>query len=576
MQSTAEESAVLSAEPVDKKIKLKEQHYQIADKIGYAHSVTPATSRVLAARGFTVGDKLTSYLRPTLRDGLPSPADMKNLLLAAEKIGEHFKHGNSIAICCDFDVDGLSSGAQVYHYLHTLGAKVKVYVPDRFKDGYGLNSDMIREIAEAGHKLVVTLDFGTTNIEELKLARELGLESIVVDHHHVEANPPSDIFINPQQEGCGFADGTLCAAGLAWYLLIALRKVIPEAKDLDPKRYLDLACLGTICDMVPLHGVNRIIARRGLETLSHTDREGLIALKNVLGIRKKMSCSHISFGIGPRLNAAGRMVHGSLVIELLTTADSKLADKLAKKLHKLNKERQETEEAVKEKALELAAIHCAQTPALMVWDEDFHTGVIGIVAQRLVEYYYRPSTVMGMEGGVFKGSVRGIKGFNVVDTLSRASRHLEKFGGHEGAGGFSVLPEKIEDFQKDFYKACEENLKGIDLYPTVEADTTATLSELTPALIKEMKSFEPHGIGNPGPVLLLEDLEVKEVKVLKNAHLKVILSNGQQVIPGLMWRRTSHPDLEPGKRVRVACRPDINNFRGMNELQATIQAVEAV
>lgn len=574
MENTAEDSSISDRTPIDKKIKLKTQNHSEADRISYAHTLTPVSSRVLAARGFCADERLASYLRPTLKDGLPSPSELKNLEEGAQLIAETVAAGQRIAICCDFDVDGLSSGSQLYDFLRQAGAEAKVFVPDRFEDGYGLNTGMVEEIAKAGFSMLITLDYGTTNITELKLARSKGLKTVVVDHHHVETNPPCDIFINPQQDGCGFADGTLSAAGLTWYVLIALRKALPGAKNVDPKTFLDLACLGTICDMVPLQGANRIIAKRGLETLAHTSRPGLQALKDVIGVQKKLSCSHVSFGIGPRLNAAGRMVHGSLVIELLTTEDTKLAKKLAVKLNKLNKERQETEETVKEQALQIAASADKDSPALVVWDESFHTGVIGIVAQRLVEHFYRPSVVMGLKNGCYTGSVRGIKGFNVVEALSKASTHLEKFGGHEGAGGFSVKKDKIEKFRDAFLAICEKDLQEIETNPFVEADTRATLGELTPALVKELKAFEPFGVGNPGPVLVVDDLEVKEVKTLKNAHLKVMLTDGKYMIPALMWRRTSHPALVVGKKVCVAGKPDLNNFRGMNELQLTLQAVE--
>lgn len=575
-EAAKQSSSRLEMAPVNKKIRVKKQNTSEADKISYAHSLTPVSSRVLAARGYKTDKNLDTYLKPTLKDGLPSPKELKNLYAGAELIAEVATAGGKIAICCDFDVDGLSSGAQLYDFLKKSGCNAKVFVPDRFEDGYGLNSKMIEEIARGEFSLMVTLDYGTTNVAELTLARERGLKTVVVDHHHVETNPPSDVFINPQQKGCNFADGVLCAAGLTWYLLIALRKVMPSAAHLDPKSFLDLACLGTICDMVPLQGVNRIIAKRGLENLSFTARPGLAALKDVIGAGKKLSCSHVSFGIGPRLNAAGRMVHGSLVIELLTTEDTKLAKQLAKKLNKLNKERQETEEAVKNEALQKASEFEKDTSALVVWGENFHTGVIGIVAQRLVEHFYRPSAVMGLKNGSYTGSVRGIKGFNVVDALSRASEHLEKFGGHEGAGGFSVSKEKLLDFRNTFMNICTEDLKSIETTPSVDADTQASLSELTPALVKELKAFEPFGMGNAGPVLVVDDLEVKEIKILKGAHLKVMLTDGRYIVPGLIWRRTEHPALQVGNKVRIACKPDLNNFRGMQELQLTLQAVECM
>ncbi|RMG44183.1 MAG: hypothetical protein D6719_02320, partial [Candidatus Dadabacteria bacterium] len=332
-----------------KGIKLREQRKDIAEKIEKEFKLSSVASRILAARGFEPNADLKNYLAPTLKNGLPDPRGLKNLKEACALIREVADSDGKIAVCCDFDVDGLSGGAELHHFLRSCGIDSKVFVPDRFTHGYGLNSDMVKEIARDGFSLLITVDYGTTNEKELSEARAAGLKAIVIDHHHVgDHNPPCDVFINPNQKGCGFADATLCAAGLVWYLLVGLSKALPQAKSISVKDYLDLAALGTICDMVPLRGANRVIAKRGLEMLERTARPGLMALKNVAGIQKEVQCSHVSFGIGPRLNAAGRMIHGELVIELLTTEDSRKAEKLARKLNKLNQERQDTEARIKE------------------------------------------------------------------------------------------------------------------------------------------------------------------------------------------------------------------------------------
>lgn len=559
-----------------KRIRLRKQDPAAAESISSGCSLNPVTGRILAARGFKPDESLKHFINPSLKESLPDPSALKNLDAACALIKKTIDGGGAIAICCDFDVDGLSGGSQVQHFFETIGVKSKVFVPDRFEDGYGLNEGMIREIADAGFALVVTIDYGTTNKKELSLARELGLKSIVIDHHHVVENPPADIFINPNQKGCGFADKILCAAGLAWYLVVALRRALPQAAAVDVRRYLDLACLGTICDMVPLVGANRTIAKRGLEQLSVTERVGLIALKNVMGVKGSVGCSDVSFGIGPRLNAAGRMVHGDLVIELLTTTDSKRAAAIADRLHRLNLERQETENEVKEIAVRM--IHAAgELPSgIVVWESDFHTGVIGIVAQRIVEIFYRPAAVMGLDkDGVYKGSVRGIKGFSVVEALGAVGKHLIKFGGHEGAGGFSVAIEHVEEFAAAFNAECARRLKKIETSPFVEGDTEATLAEIDVYLVNELEKFAPFGVGNPNPVVVARGLRVQDLRVLKDTHLKATLTDGKRRISGMLWRQTSHPALTIGAEVDVAFKPDINTFNGNVEVQGHIQAVEA-
>ena len=559
-----------------KKIRLRPQDLVVAEAISREMGTSSVVARVLAARGFSPGEELANYISPTLRNGLPDPACLKNLDLASKLIAECHAKGITIAICCDFDVDGLSGGSVVHDFFNSVGIRSEVFVPNRFVDGYGLNENTVREIAQRGFGLLLTIDFGTTNVNELTVARELGLKTIVVDHHHISAEPPpADVFINPHQEGCGFAKGIACAAGLAWYLVLGLKNEL-KSDAIDAKSFLDLACLGTICDMVPLIGVNRVIAKRGLELLSETKRPGLRALRNVIGIKGNVGCSDVSFGIGPRLNAAGRIVHGELVIELLTTKDSARADKLARQLNDLNIERQEVEGIVKQAAIAQVEKSGELGWGLVVWSPEFHTGVIGIVAQRLVEHFYRPAVVMGMDiPGVYKGSVRGIKGFSVIAALTAVREHLLKCGGHDGAGGFSVAEEKIEEFKRAFVAECKERLTGIEVVPFVDADTESTLPEISIGLVHELSKLAPFGMGNPAPLILLKKLRVVEVRVLKEAHLKVLLSDGHRFISGVMWRQSSHPALRLNEQVDIVCRPEVSSFNGTTELQANIQAVES-
>jgi single-stranded-DNA-specific exonuclease len=575
--SLAERKAYSAVQTAHRRIRLRKQNPKEATAIVEEFKLHPVSARILAARGYSVDDMLKHYLTPTLKEGLPAPVKLKNLTEACVLIGQIIDAGGGIAICCDFDVDGLSGGAQVHHFLTSIGVRSEVFVPDRFEDGYGLNEKMIRTIADQKFALLIAIDYGTTNLKELSFARKLGLKTIVIDHHHVGTlKPTADVFINPNQRGCGFAQKVLCASGLAWYLLLGLKQHLKIAAEVDVKSYLDLACLGTICDMVPLIGPNRIIAKRGLELLAQTERPGLVALKNVAGVKKEVSCSDVGFGIGPRLNAAGRLVHGDMVIELLTTTKSGRAGKIAQRLNRLNLQRQETEARVKEGALEQVRNRGSLPAGIVVWDKDYHTGVVGIVAQRLVEQFYRPAVVLGADSaGVYKGSVRGIKGFNVVECLGAVGEHLIKFGGHEGAGGLSVLEEKLADFEEAFVQACEERLTSLDVHPYADADTEATLPEIDTNLVVEFQRFAPFGMGNPNPQILVKKLKVTELKVLKETHLKATLTDGKRFISGLMWRQTSHPALKVGATVNVVCRPDVSTYMGRTEIQCNLQAVEA-
>jgi single-stranded-DNA-specific exonuclease len=561
---------------VEKSVQLKAQKLEEAKKIAEVYSLSAVTARVLAARGFLADSRLKNFIHPSLKDGLIHPSELCGLKEAAEAIKEALNQKHKIAITCDFDVDGLTSAAQLADFLGRVGAEVQVFVPDRFKDGYGLSSEIIKTARQAGNELLICLDFGTHNNAELDFARTQGFKTIVIDHHIIgDQKCPADIFINPHRSDCGFADKTLCTAGLTWYLILALKSVLGDlAAAIDPREFLDLACLGTVCDMVPLIGVNRVITKRGLEVLTQSERPGIVALKEVAGVRGPVSCYDVSFALGPRINAAGRMVSGEVVVELLTTKDIARAHKLANVLHRLNFKRQEEDLKVRNKAIAIVEERAAAEHGIVVWGEEFHTGVVGIVAQRLVEKYHRPAIVLGKEKeGTYKGSVRGIRGVNVVEVLTSLKHLLVKFGGHESAGGVSLEERHLENFSAAFDAACEKALSEKSLIPVIECDTEVTLLELSMSVINEIKSLSPFGIGNPQPTVMIKDLTVLDVKTLKSEHLKAVFSNGKQTLEAVWWRQPSHPSLKKGAKVTVAFRADLNNFNGLTSIQANIQAI---
>lgn len=561
---------------VEKRIKLKAQKLSIASSLEREKKISSLASRILAARGFELGATLDNFLDPTLKVGLESPDKLKGLKEAVSLIEACVDGG--IGICCDFDVDGLSGGAQLAAFFQALNVPYEVFVPDRFEDGYGLNEKMVNAIADKKYKLLICVDYGTTSVKELGLAKAKGLKTVVIDHHHVEGKPPPcDVFINPQQKGCGFAGKILCASGLVWYVVMLLRKALAHRVTFETREFLELACLGTICDLVPLINSNRVIAKKGLEALSQSTRPGLMALKKVMGIKAEVSSFDVSFGIGPRINAAGRMVNGSSVIELFTTRDQSVATRIAKELHQLNVERQEAEAVVKTAAVEVVRDRGELPAGIVVWREDFHTGVIGIVAQRLVELFYRPSVVLGADkDGVFKGSVRGVKGFSVVEALAQCSELLIKYGGHEAAGGLSLPEENLEEFASRFSDVCAERLGAAPKPPTAEADTTASIAEISIPVVQELRAFAPFGMGNPTPTVLLENVRVQSVSILKDAHTKIIMNHGDRALTGFLWRRVDHPACKQGAIVNVVCKLDINSYQGVESVQASIEAIEAV
>ncbi len=568
---------------VEKRIELKPQKPKVARAIEDQYGLRSLSSRILAARGYQANPDLENFLEPSLKNGLIKPDGLKNLAEGCALVAQIVKDKKIISIACDFDVDGLSGGSQLLHFLRAVGVECHLFVPDRFEDGYGLNAKIVAEAVARESSLLITVDFGTTAHKELELARQAGLKTLVIDHHHVESVPDCDVFINPQQKGCNFAEGSLCASGLVWYFLLGLKERLKifnsAAAAIDVRHYLDYACLGTVCDMVPLTGVNRVIARRGLELISMSRRPGIVALKNVAGIKDQVSCYDISFAIGPRINAAGRMVHGELVADLLTTNDTVKAASIAGRLNKLNLERQETEKLAKELCLKKINFlyPSGDLPhGLVLWDHEFHTGVVGIVAQRLVEMFHRPAVVLGVDkDGAFKGSVRGIKGMSVVQALSENSEHLLKFGGHEAAGGLSLIEKNLEVFKAGFSSFCEKNISGDGFIPRVLADTEAGIAEITKPAIDEFDRFSPFGMGNPSPTVLAKGLKVDSVVEIKGTHTKAALTDGRNYIAGMLWRQVDHPLIKTGSKVDLVFKPDYSTFNGICEIQANIQAVQA-
>ncbi len=557
-----------------KKVKLREQNYKLAEEIEKNFKTHPVISRILSARKIKDKSEIENFLNPSLKNSLPDIANLKNIKEAAGLITETIKAGKTFAICCDYDVDGLTSASILKKFVEELGGKTKEYIPDRFSEGYGLNERMISEIKKSGIDLLVCLDYGTSNDRELEIAKNLGLKSIVVDHHHVTKIPQTDIFVNPKNSECGFADGILCTAGLAWYLIIAISKNFEKAP--NPKNLLDLAALGTICDMVPLKGVNRIIVKRGLELLENSEKIGLQFLKKEAGINGKVSAGNVGYGLGPRINAAGRMNKPAQVIELLTSNSESDTKKIAANLNELNKKRQNVESKIKKEVIKSVYENDELPFGIVASGDDYHPGVIGIVAQRLVEAFYRPSAVIGKGEEYFSGSVRGIKQFNVVEALKAVSENLESYGGHEGAGGFKIKPKNIEKFRVAFNLECEKRLKAIPTEPLALADTHIEFIDINPDLVESLKILAPHGIGNPTPTFLIKEVKVTKTQILKGSHLKITLTQANKYLTGFLWNENSHPLIEQGAIVDIVCKADVNLYQGNTSMQLNILGVSKV
>jgi single-stranded-DNA-specific exonuclease len=407
----------------------------------------------------------------------------------------------------------------------------------------------------------------------------MGLDLVVVDHHQPPDDlPPAIAVINPHRKDCSFPDKALCAAGLAFYLVIGLRARLREAgwfqgsADPDIRRHLDIVTLGTIADMVPLRGVNRTLIRRGLAELSASKRPGVVALKKVSNIGPgDVTAGQVGFRLGPRINAAGRVDYGIKVVELLTTESPEVALRIAQELEDHNSERRTIEASVLEQALAQAQAIMArgERRSLVLAGEGWHPGVLGIVASRIVEKYYRPTVVIGFADGTGKGSARSIRGFHMVESFRRCAPHLEKFGGHEFAGGLSIRPERLGAFTDAFEAAACQNLADQDLMPLIEADGQLDFAEIGLPLARELKLLEPYGVGNPEPVFVTTAAEVCERRVF-SAGVRYRLRQSGRVMGAVVFGVGEEFPGKPGDSIDIAYRLSENEWNGTTRMELKV------
>ena len=583
------------------KIELREANCSadLISELAAGLGISAVTAGVLAKRGVLDIESGERFLAPTLNKHLPDPKLLKNGVEAVRFIIHAIKANKRIWIYTDYDVDGLTSGAQLKLILSRLGANVSTFTPNRFDDGYGLQGRCIDKINNRGADLIIALDCGITSIKEIEFARSLGLQTVIIDHHlptkgesNEEILPDADFVIDPYQQGCGFLEHKLCTAGLVWIVSILFRKVIQEEfpefldKIIDPKDLLDLACVGTVCDMVPLVGLNRLIVMRGLEALAKTERIGLKALLKSAGYdsAKKIGVSAISFGIGPRINAAGRMSEGGQVIDLLITDDSSEAQKSSKRISKLNDERKGVEEQVKNTCfLKIKEEDPqAQKAGYLIFDQSFHLGVIGIAAQRIVEKYYRPAAVcapstikVGREEVVVaKGSVRGISGFHVAEALADLGGLLLNHGGHAEAGGFTVEYSKLSEFKDAFEEIAKKKLGEDQFVKVKRADCEVSILDITHDLITEISRLGPFGIGNPAPQFILKDVKVQSAVSFSGEHLKLKLGTQDGVVSAIYWKGRSNKRARKDEVVTILFTPEIKSYQGLSFVELNIKELQ--
>lgn len=514
------------------------------------------------------------YLITQLPKYLPD-LDFDQLQKAVERIKSAIRQGRKIIVWGDFDVDGVTATAILWQALSALSAHVLPYIPDRFTEGYGLNKQGIRQLADQGVKLIVTVDSGITAKDEVEYANSLGIEVIVTDHHlEPEELPPAYAIVHTNE---------LCGAGVAWLLSALLRRSnLGDLGDLSNlsnlsnlSRDLDLVAIATVADLQPLLGANRSLVKHGFEVLNQNKRPGLAALLEVAGLKPGNLGSYAAGWIlGPRINAIGRLKQGIEALRLLCTQDEIKARELAHLLEATNIKRQSLTEEIYNHAKGLVTDGSASSPQgeglIVLYHDSWHEGIIGLVAGRLVEEYGRPAVVIAKGEEFSKGSARSVNGFNLLEALQNHADLLEDVGGHEMAAGFTVLNEKLERFVSTLKAEAKEKLKKLDPRPILKIDAELPLQNLSYELVAELEKFKPHGVGNPEPLFLAQGVNVLEERKVgrQKQHLKLLVSPGFEAI---WFGHGENGSFTLGEEVSLAYTPEIEVWNGKEKVTLKIR-----
>lgn len=506
-------------------------------------SLSPRLARLLVSREVDSPDAAARFLEPTLATGLRSPRLFRQMPAAVARLLTALDRNERIALHGDYDVDGVSGTAVLLTFLRALGHEPIVHLPHRMRDGYGVTERGIRQIADRGATLLVTIDCGAASHREIALAKELGIDTIVCDHHQVSGIPLGAVAVlNPIEPDAGFPFRGLCGAGVAFYLASGVRQELrdrghPTLPDL--RRYLDLVTLGTIADVVPLREENRALVKFGLREILQTTRPGLAALKAVSRV-DRVDAASVGFRLAPRLNAGGRLDDAGRSLELLTTADPTRAESLARELDEENQRRREVEQEILQDAIARVGREDRHRDrrTIVLASEDWHPGVIGIVAARLVERFHRPTVLIALDAstGTGRGSGRTVRGVHLQKCFAACAEHLLGSGGHEMAAGLSIEAGRVDGFAEAFESAVVSSAGATASRPEILVDDEVSLTEVNENLLAEVSRLEPFGAGNPEPVFCLRQAEVLWQRPVGASNLRLRFGNDRHTIDAIGFR----------------------------------------
>jgi len=556
-------------------------HHRIPNDVDQGLKDFSALMRqLLYNRGFTDGNSAADFIAGTVSHPT-DPYLLSGMEQAVDRLHDAIETGEKIVIYGDYDADGVTSSALLSSFLAALAVEARVYIPNRYDEGYGLNEEAIRQLAEEGANLVITVDCGVRALKEVTLANDLGMDMIITDHHHVpDVLPPAVAVIDPKQPGDPYPEKELAGVGLAYKLAQAYLAAYPEA-GVDAADWLDLVAIGTVADLAPLRGENRMLVKAGLDQIRSQPRQGIYSLAQVAGIDlKKINAGNIGFGLGPRLNAAGRLESALTAFELLRTNNLLEAGRLAQVLDSFNSERQDMTHLIREQAAEQVLSTDPDAVLFFAASPEFSEGVVGLAASRLSDAYYRPSIVAHQGEEFTVASCRSIPEFHITRALDEVADLLVRHGGHAAAAGFTVRNTDTEALVTRLTEIAQSQLGEMELLPEIHIDREILLDKLDykyiPGILEDLHQLEPTGRGNPEPVFASRNVGVRQARTVgrEGTHLKLTLQAGRNAFDAIAFRQGHWAENMP-ERVDVAYRFELNEYMGRSTLQLNIKDIKA-
>lgn len=559
---------------MNKKWQIYETDENKIQEIEEKYSINKLLATILVNRNITKKEDIRLFLEPT-RGDFHNPFLITDMEKAVERIIKAIEKQEKVTIYGDYDVDGITSITVLKSFLQDRGLAVESYIPNRLEEGYGLNKEAIEKIAKNGCQLMITVDCGISAIEEIKYANSLGIETIVTDHHEPGNDLPEALaVIDNKRKDSTYPFRELAGVGVVFKVIQAIGMKL-ALKEEEYLKYLDIVCVGTISDIVPLVNENRVIAKLGLMLIRQTKNIGLRSIMNSSGYTK-IDSNSISFGIAPRINACGRMGKAEEALELLMSKNYNQVNELTKKLNEHNRIRQETEKNIFENAVkQIEEEHLENRNAIIVGGHNWHHGVIGIVSSKITEMYFKPSILLSFEeDGIGKGSGRSIPGFDLHDALMQCMDTIEKFGGHSMAVGITVRKENFKPFREEFEKIAEA-ARIDEIVPVIQVDSKIEIKDINKEMVESLKQLEPFGEGNRMPVFVFKNLKIDSIRALSEGkHLKLTLKDNNTIINSIGFN-LGHlaEEYRIGDKIDIVGVLEINSFNGVESLQINMKDV---